>query len=66
MEKITLQVKGMSCVHCEKAVVEAVTDLGATDVVASAKNNTVVFTYNPTILPLEDIKEELTDMGYDN
>jgi len=66
MEKITLQVNGMSCAHCEKAVVNALTDLGAANVVASAKNSTVEFAYNPTTLSLADIKNELTDMGYDN
>jgi len=64
MEQITLQVEGMSCAHCEKAVVNALTDMGAQNVIASAQNNTVEFTYDSAILVLDRIKNELNDMGY--
>jgi len=64
MESITLSVTGMSCEHCEKAVVNALTDLGATNIVASAANNSVELTYNPDELPLGTIQSELNDMGY--
>jgi len=64
MEKIILQVEGMSCAHCEKAVVNALTDMGAHSVSALAKDNTVEITYNPSVLSLDAIKDELDDMGY--
>jgi len=64
MEKITLQVEGMSCAHCEKAVVNALTDLGVSNVIASAQSNTVEFTYDSTVVTLDSIKNELNDMGY--
>jgi len=64
MEKITLQVKGMSCAHCEKAVVNALVDMGVQCAVANAENNTVEITYDPSILTLDSIKNELNDMGY--
>ena len=64
MEKITLKVTGMSCAHCEKAVVNALTDLGVTSVVANATSDTVEITYNASVLLLESIKDELSDMGY--
>ena len=64
MEKITLQVKGMSCAHCEKAVVNALVDMGVQCVVANAENSTVEITYDPSLLTLDSIKNELNDMGY--
>jgi len=64
MEKITLKVTGMSCAHCEKAAVNALTDLGATCVAANAADGTVEITYDTAVLSLESIKDELNDMGY--
>jgi len=64
MEKVTLTVHGMSCAHCEKAVVNGLEDLGASDITASAKANTVEFSHDPVALPLEKIKAEILDMGY--
>jgi len=64
MEKIILQVTGMSCAHCETAVVNELTDMGATSVIASAENNTVEITYDPTVVTIEAMKAEIKDMGY--
>jgi len=64
MDKIILNVTGMSCAHCEKAVTNALEDLGATNVSASAANNTVAFTHDPAALSLEAIKNEIKEMGY--
>jgi len=64
MEKITLQVQGMSCAHCEKAVVNALTDLGVKTVKASAKKNTVDVVFSPDVVSLEKIKAEINDAGY--
>ena len=64
MEKITLQVTGMSCAHCETAIVNELTDMGAAGVAASAENNTVEITYDPAVVSLEAMKNEISDMGY--
>jgi len=64
MEKITLQVEGMSCAHCEKAVKNALTDMGVKSVKASAKKNTVELVFEPTAISLEEIKAEVKDLGY--
>ena len=64
MKTITLVVTGMSCVHCEKAVVNAITDLGAKSVTACSKANKVEITYDPASLSIEKILFELDDMGY--
>ena len=64
MQKITLQVEGMSCAHCEKAVVNALTDLGAKSVKASAKKKTVEVTFSPEIITQQEIEAEIKEMGY--
>ena len=64
MKKVTLKVGGMSCAHCEKAIVNALTDIGVQNVIASAQNNTVELTYDSSALSLDIIKGELNDMGY--
>lgn len=63
MEKVILQVEGMSCAHCEKAVINAITDLGAKSVKASAKKQTVEVVFSGD-LTLEEIKNEIKELGY--
>jgi len=63
MQKFNLKVTGMSCAHCEKAVVNALEDLGIT-ATASAKNATVTGEYDPTKISLENIKKEIAETGY--
>ena len=64
MENITLQVDGMNCGHCEKAVANALEDLGVQRIIASAEAGTVVLDFDPTIVSLERIKSEINDIGY--
>jgi len=48
MEKITLNVEGMSCSHCENAVKNAVGELdGVASVNVSLDEKTVVVEYDP-------------------
>lgn len=48
MEKITLNVEGMSCSHCENAVKTAVGELdGVTSVDVDLAEKTVVVEYDP-------------------
>ena len=66
MEKTTLKVEGMSCSHCETAVINAI---GALEGVSGAKvdlqEKTVTVEYDPDKLTLENIKNEIDDLGYD-
>lgn len=66
MEKITLNVKGMTCGHCVKAVEGSV---GALDGVGSVKVSleaaTVDVEYNPQEVALDKIKETIDDQGYE-
>ena len=65
MEKITLKVEGMSCAHCEKAVTNALTDLGAAAVTASAANNQVEIEYDPNRVSLAVMEQEIAECGYE-
>ena len=64
MEKAMLQVEGMTCAHCEKAVKNALTDLGAKTVKASAKKKTVEVVFDAGVVTLDEIKKEIKEMGY--
>ena len=64
MQKIILEVSGMSCAHCEKAVINALSDLGVKSVKASAKKGTVDITFSPEAVTLEKIKAEINEIGY--
>ena len=64
MEKIMLQVEGMTCAHCEKAVKTALLELGAKAVKAWAKKKTVEVTFSPDAVTQEEIKNEIKEMGY--
>ena len=64
MEKAVLQVQGMSCGHCEKAVKDALIGIGVKTVKASAKNNTVEVGFAAENITLEVIKNEIRELGY--
>jgi len=64
MEKIKFNVTGMSCAHCEKAVVNALEDLGVISTKASAKDKTVEVEFDSAKLSAEDIRKEIAEIGY--
>ncbi|MDR1246273.1 MAG: copper chaperone CopZ [Clostridiales Family XIII bacterium] len=66
MDKITLNVAGMSCEHCVKAVTGAASGLaGVSDVSVDLAGGTVSLKYDPAVTPLAQIKAEIEDQGYD-
>ncbi|MDF0727649.1 copper chaperone CopZ [Cytobacillus sp. S13-E01] len=66
MEKVTLQVEGMSCGHCVKAIEGSVGELaGVANVKVHLENGTVDVEYNTTDVSLDKIKEAIDDQGYD-
>jgi copper chaperone len=66
MEKVTLNVQGMSCGHCVKAVEGSVGKLeGVSNVKVHLENGTVDVEYNAEAVTLETIKETIDDQGYD-
>ncbi|WP_462412185.1 copper chaperone CopZ [Neobacillus sp. Marseille-QA0830] len=66
MEKITLNVEGMSCQHCVKAVEGSVGKLaGVESVKVNLDAATVDVEFNSNKVSLNQIKEAIDDQGYD-
>lgn len=66
MENVTLQVEGMSCGHCVKAVETAVTALaGVKDVVVTLADAKVDVAFDAGQVSVEQIKAAIDDQGYD-
>lgn len=66
MEKITLNVQGMSCGHCVKSIEGSVGKLkGVSNVKVNLEIGTVVVNYNSNEVSLEEIKETIDDQGYE-
>ncbi|ALC88829.1 copper resistance protein CopZ [Bacillus sp. FJAT-18017] len=66
MEKTLLNVEGMSCGHCVKAVEGSVGKLdGVERVLVDLSAKTVAVEYNNDSVSLDEIKETIEDQGYD-
>lgn len=66
MEKVTINVQGMSCGHCVKAVEGSVGALdGVQSVKVDLKAATADVEYNDQQVSLDKIKETIEDQGYD-
>lgn len=64
MRKETLNVEGMSCEHCVRAIEGAVKQLGAAGKVDLA-GRTVTVEYDEAIVTQAAIIESIEDQGYD-
>ena len=66
MEKVTLNVEGMSCSHCEHAVKTAVGALdGVAAVDVSLADKTVTVEYDAGKVAIGEFKAAIEDQGYD-
>jgi copper chaperone len=66
MEKVTLNVKGMTCGHCEKAVRTALEDLnGIGKVAVNLKEGKVDVEFDSGKVSNNQMKEAIEDQGYD-
>ncbi|PLR82173.1 copper resistance protein CopZ [Bacillus canaveralius] len=66
MEKVTLDVAGMSCGHCVKSVEGSVGELkGVSNVKVHLETGKVDVEYNANEVTLDTIKETIDDQGYD-
>lgn len=66
MVKTVLKVEGMSCEHCVKVVTKAAGALpGVESVAVDLAAKTVTVDYDPDKSPLEKIKLEIEDQGYE-
>ncbi|KEO79624.1 copper ion binding protein [Paenibacillus polymyxa] len=64
MAQVTLNVEGMSCNHCVKAVEGALEKVGATGMV-SLETKQVNVEYDESKLNVEALKTAIEDQGYD-
>ncbi|MGG0717304.1 copper chaperone CopZ [Robertmurraya massiliosenegalensis] len=66
MANSILNVKGMSCGHCVKAVEGSVGKLdGVSEVKVNLEAGTVAVDFNSDVVTLDAIKETIDDQGYD-
>ncbi|WP_042470207.1 copper chaperone CopZ [Bacillus ndiopicus] len=66
MQNVTLNVKGMSCGHCVKAVEGSVGELaGVEQVSVNLEEATVAVSFDEAQVSIEQIKETIDDQGYD-
>ncbi len=66
MEKVVLNVEGMSCDHCVKAVNNSVGILpGVANVAVDLAGKTVTVEFDSAKVSVDKIKEEIEDQGYD-
>ncbi|MEC2055797.1 copper chaperone CopZ [Peribacillus psychrosaccharolyticus] len=66
MENVTLNVSGMSCGHCVKAVEENVGKLnGVNSVKVDLETSKVEVAFESEKLSLDTIKETIDDQGYE-
>lgn len=64
--EVVIDVKGMTCGNCEKAVKGALSNLdGVENVAIDLKAGKVDVAYNNEVVSLEAICEEIEDIGYD-
>jgi copper chaperone len=66
MEKTILNVHGMSCSHCERAIKNALNELeGVSDVKVNLNNKTVTVEFDNSKVTIEKLKETIIDTGYE-
>ena len=65
MEKVILNVQGMSCGHCVKAVEGSVGELAGVETVkVNLEQAQVEIAYDASKVTLDTIKETIDDQGY--
>jgi copper chaperone len=66
MEKVILEVNGMSCEHCVKAIKNSLSEIdGIEKVDISLEEGTVTVEYDTSKVEIENIKNIIEDAGYE-
>lgn len=66
IEKLVLNVEGMSCQHCVNSIKKSVGMIkGVFDVEVDLDKKTVTTSYDINKVSFEDIKEAIEDQGYE-
>ena len=63
MERLTLNISGMTCGHCVAAVTRALKGVAGVDV-EKVETGSAVLTYNPESTSLKQIEAAVADAGY--
>ena len=64
MERLTMQIDGMSCGHCVKAVREALAELPGVEVERVDVGSATV-SYDPSHTPATQLADAVRDAGYE-
>jgi copper chaperone len=65
VDRVTLQVEGMSCGHCVKAIENSVTAISGVDnVQVQLDSGTVNVEFNKDVVEIEQITNAIEDQGY--
>lgn len=66
MKSIKVQIGGMSCHHCEKAVQQALMGVaGVKAVQVELANARAIIEYDEAVFNIADVEPAITDQGYD-
>jgi len=66
MKRVIIEVDGMSCEHCVKAITKTLEILsGVHTVEVDLKAKTVTVEHDPALAPIEKVKGEIENLGYD-
>lgn len=60
----TIKVNGMSCAHCQKAVTDALTELGLRDVSVNLEGGTASYTSDAAVTQ-DAIKDAIEEAGFE-
>ncbi len=65
MARTNIQVEGMSCEHCKKAIVDSVKDMeGLQEIEVFIDQGLVQVLYDPGSLDLKQVKDRIKEAGY--
>lgn len=66
MQNVTLDVKGMTCAHCQSSVEKSLENLkGVKNVEVNLDTGKVNVTYDDVKVTVDDMREAVEDQGYD-
>lgn len=64
IEKVKLNIEGMSCGHCEKAVSNILLEIPGVNVISvKASAGLAEIAYNKSVISLEEIKNQINNSG---
>lgn len=65
MDKVVLNVEGMSCGHCVNAVTQALSSLEVQNVDVSLENKTVTVVYDDSKITVDQMKQAIEEQGFE-